>query len=358
MVTESEAPRQAVVTADEVGQRLDRFLAGALADLSRSRLAELARTGCVLRAGEKIVDPSVRVKQGECYDVHVPPAAPAVPIGEDIPLTIVYEDDQLVVVDKPAGLVVHPAAGHAVGTLVNALIAHCGASLSGIGGVRRPGIVHRLDKDTSGLLVVAKTDAAHQGLSEQFKSHGRDGRLERVYLALVWGAPPRHKGTIDAPLGRKPADRTRMAVGRGAGLREAVTHYEVLEAFPAGSGAAALVTLVACRLETGRTHQIRVHMAHIGHPLLGDAVYGSGFATRVSKLPAAARAALEALGRQALHATRLGFEHPTSGRALDFESPLPQDMACVVTALRQGWAPAPGARALTGRGGAAKKGRR
>jgi 23S rRNA pseudouridine1911/1915/1917 synthase len=260
-------------------------------------------------------------------DVDTPPSAAPEPAGEAIPLAIVFEDDHLLVLDKPAGLVVHPAPGHADGTLVNALIAHCGDSLSGIGGVRRPGIVHRLDKDTSGLLVVAKTDAAHQGLSGLFADHGRSGSLSREYCAVVWGWPDRSAGTVDAPIGRRPRQPTRMAVVGSDIGREAITHWRVEEALgPA--------TLVRCRLETGRTHQIRVHLAHIGHPLLGDATYGSGFKTKAATLGADARSALSDLGRQALHAAHLGFEHPVTGQPLAFESPLPADLARLIGSLR------------------------
>ena len=221
-----------------------------------------------------------------------------------------YEDDDLIVIDKPAGLVVHPAAGHATGTLVNALIAHCGDSLSGIGGVKRPGIVHRLDKDTTGLMVVAKTDPAHQSLAAQFADHGRTGPLRRGYLAFVWGAPARPKGTIDEPIDRHPKSRDSMAV-RDDG-RDAITHWQVLERFAGKDGKKrpAGASLIACRLETGRTHQIRVHLAHIGHPLLGDAAYGPGFKTKAARLPPAAQHALEDLGRQALHAYILAVRTP------------------------------------------------
>jgi 23S rRNA pseudouridine1911/1915/1917 synthase len=249
-------------------------------------------------------------------------------------LAIVYEDAELIVLDKPAGLAVHPGPGHASGTLVNALIAHCGASLSGIGGVKRPGIVHRLDKDTTGLLVVAKTDRAHRGLAGQFAAHGRDGRLERGYRAIAWGAPARAKGAIDAPLARSTANRTRIAVVRAGGGRRAVTRYEVLERFGAAGGARPVASLLRLVLETGRTHQVRVHLAHIGHPLLGDATYGAGFKASAHKLGAEAQAALAALGRQALHAAELAFVHPVSGKRLAFTAPLPPDMAGLLAALR------------------------
>jgi 23S rRNA pseudouridine1911/1915/1917 synthase len=229
-------------------------------------------------------------------------------------------------------LVVHPAAGHATGTLVNALIAHCGDSLSGIGGVKRPGIVHRLDKDTTGLMVVAKTDRAHRSLSKQFENK-LEGPLERGYLAIVWGAPDRPRGTIDAPLDRHRFARDKRAVREGG--RAAVTHWELVETYP-GSDGKPVASLLACTLETGRTHQIRVHLAHIGHPILGDETYGTGFKTKASRLPPAARDALARLGRQALHAERLAFEHPETGELMAFESPLPADLAALRTALAAG----------------------
>jgi 23S rRNA pseudouridine1911/1915/1917 synthase len=269
------------------------------------------------------------VKSGDSVTVAVPPPEPAKPMAEPIPLTIVYEDDALVVIDKPAGLVVHPAAGHASGTLVNALIAHCGDSLSGIGGVKRPGIVHRLDKNTSGLMVVAKTDAAHRALSAQFADK-TEGPLERGYLALVWGAPGRPKGTVDAPLDRHPQARDKRAVRPGG--RDAVTHWQVLERF-AGPDGKPVASLLECRLETGRTHQIRVHLAHIGHPILGDATYGSGFKTKAARLGPKARAALADLGRQALHAYLLIIEHPHTRKRLRFQSELPGDLRRLRDAL-------------------------
>ena len=324
------------VAAEDAGERLDRLLALRLEGLSRARLQALIRAGSVTRNGLAVGDPSLAVKAGERYLVEVPPPEPAEPEGEAIALAIVYEDAELVVVDKPAGLAVHPGPGHASGTLVNALIAHCGASLSGIGGVKRPGIVHRLDKDTSGLMVAAKTDRAHQGLARQFAAHGRDGRLERAYRAIVWGAPERVRGTVEAALARSAANRTRIAVVRAGSGRRAVTHYEVLERLPAAGSAKArpVASLLRLSLETGRTHQIRVHMSHIGHPLLGDATYGAGFKASARQLGPEARAALAALGRQALHAAELGFVHPVSGRRLVFTSALPPDMARLLAALR------------------------
>jgi 23S rRNA pseudouridine1911/1915/1917 synthase len=313
--------------------RLDRTLARAWDDLSRSRLQALIREGQVTVDGAVVLDPAWKAASGSVVRLTLPRPAPAAPQAERIALAVVYEDDDVIVVDKPPGLVVHPAAGHATGTLVNALIAHCGASLSGIGGVGRPGIVHRLDKDTSGLMVAAKNDRAHRSLAEQFADHGRSGPLERAYLALIWGVPARPHGVIDAPLGRSVQNREKIAVTAADHGRRAVTHYALLESFRAGGEA--LACLVRCTLETGRTHQIRVHMAHLGHPLLGDALYGAGFKTKASRLGEAGRAALAALGRQALHAAVLGFEHPSTKKPLRFESPQPADMQAVLDALRR-----------------------
>jgi 23S rRNA pseudouridine1911/1915/1917 synthase len=329
MTSPSSHPLEAIVAAEEAGDRLDRFLGRRFPETSRARFQALIANGCVAVEGAEATEARRKMKAGERVSVRLPPAVAAEPLPETMPLDIIYEDDVLIVIDKPAGLVVHPAAGHETGTLVNALIAHCGESLSGIGGVRRPGIVHRLDKDTSGLLVVAKTDQAHKGLSEQFAAHGRDGRLERAYIAIVWGAPERRHGTVDAPIGRHATAREKMSVARRSGAREAVTHYDVEQRF----GAPPYASLLRCRLETGRTHQIRVHMAHIGHPLLGDETYGKGFKASIGKLPEAARAALKALGRQALHAAVLGFEHPVSGEPMHFECDPPADLAALIAAL-------------------------
>jgi 23S rRNA pseudouridine1911/1915/1917 synthase len=334
MIAERETKERLALTVDEAaaGTRLDAFLAGAVRDLSRSRAKGLILSGAVAVGGATIVEPKWPVKSGESVVVNVPEPEPAEPEGEAIPLVVVYEDDDLIVIDKPAGLVVHPAAGNRTGTLVNALIAHCGASLSGIGGVSRPGIVHRLDKDTSGLMVVAKNDRSHRSLAAQFADHGRSGPLERGYLAIVWGAPTVREGTIDAPLGRSSRNREKIEVKKSGG-REAVTHYRLAESY-GPKGKPALASLMECRLETGRTHQIRVHLAAIGHPLIGDEAYGAGFKTKVSTLPEPARSIAAALPRQALHAYLLGFEHPTTGEALRFESPLPADIAALRTALK------------------------
>ncbi len=325
------------VRPDDTGQRLDRWLAGRLAgphpELSRARVQALIRDGQVSNGTETIREANHRVKSGEIYSLSVPDAEVGDVAAEEIALQVVYEDDAVIVIDKPPGMVVHPAAGHASGTLVNALLAHCGESLSGIGGVRRPGIVHRLDKDTSGLLVVAKSDAAHKSLSEQFKSHGADGRLRRVYRALVWGVLDRPAGMIDAPLTRSSANRKKISITRSSIGRHAVTHYRVIETFD-GADKKGVASLLELQLETGRTHQIRVHLAHIGHPVLGDQVYGTGFKTQVSLLTERANAALDALGRQALHAAELEFEHPVNLEQLAFESVIPLDIQTVVDALR------------------------
>ncbi|HLI21861.1 MAG TPA: RluA family pseudouridine synthase [Stellaceae bacterium] len=301
----------------EAGERLDRMLAARLATLSRSRLKKLIETGQVSLEGATINDPSMRVKAGQSFVVDLPLPVDDRPEPQAMPLAVVYEDDQLLVLDKPAGLVVHPAPGNPDRTLVNALLAHCGASLAGIGGVRRPGIVHRIDKDTSGLMVVAKTDLAQQKLSADFAAH----RLTRSYVAVVRGVPSPREGTIANRIGRSRTNRKKMAVVTSGG-KEAVTHYKVLRAL--GLRAA----LVECRLATGRTHQIRVHMTTIGHPLIGDQTYSRG---RAAGLPEAARA----FPRQALHANLIGFHHPVTGGYLEFTSSLPADMAELIAILEQ-----------------------
>ena len=320
-----------IVEGDEGSTRLDRVLAVRQPGLSRSRLKALILAGSVTLRGTPVRDPAYHVMSGDTITIHVPEAAPPEPAGEDIALNIVYEDDDIIVIDKPKGLVVHPAAGHETGTLVNALIAHCGASLSGIGGVRRPGIVHRLDKDTTGLMVAAKNDRAHQSLTAQFADHGRTGAMRRGYLAFAWDLPHRQRGTIDAPIDRHPHAREKMAVREGG--RDAVTHWELQEAFNGRDGKPVAAQL-ACQLETGRTHQIRVHLAHIGHPLLGDAVYGPHFKTKASRLGSGSQVALAALGRQALHAYLLALEHPQSGALLEWMSDLPADLTVLREKLR------------------------
>jgi 23S rRNA pseudouridine1911/1915/1917 synthase len=351
---DAPAVHTATIGADDDGVRLDRALAAAMDNLSRSRLKTLILAGHVAIGGRTICDPGHRVNAGDAVSVVVPQAAPAEPQAEDIPLTVVYEDGDIIVIDKPRGLVVHPGAGNWTGTLVNALVAHCGATLSGIGGVRRPGIVHRLDKDTTGLMVVAKNDHAHQSLAAQFADHGRTGPLQRGYRAFVWGAPDRPRGEIDKPIDRHPTVRDRMAVRPGG--REAITLWEVVERYPAAkaqessqdagrsaargdkgngnsSSAAAVVSLLDCQLRTGRTHQIRVHLASIGHPLLGDDTYGPGFRTKTALLSEPAKIALAALSRQALHAYLLAIEHPATGEEMVFRAELPPDLARLRLAL-------------------------
>jgi len=314
--------------ADEAGRRLDRVLAAALPELSRSRLKALILEGRVAvagaGAGAVISEPSRRVKPGERFDVTVPAPTPAVPAAQAMPLEILFEDDHLIVIVKPAGLTVHPAAGNPDRTLVNALIAHCGASLSGIGGVARPGIVHRLDKDTSGVMVAAKTDRAHAALSQQFARH----TIERAYLALVRGVPRPAAGRIEGTIGRSTRDRKKMAVVTRGG-KAAATRYRVLRRY------AAAASLVECRLETGRTHQIRVHMAHAGHPVLGDPVYGRARHRGAAEFPPSVRKVVEAFRRQALHAAVLGFDHPATGRRVRFEAPVPADFSSLINSLER-----------------------
>jgi 23S rRNA pseudouridine1911/1915/1917 synthase len=289
---------------DDAGQRLDKFLASRLPELSRARVQDLIEAGEVTRDDAVITEGSSRVKPGQSYAVHLPAPRPALPQAEARALDVVFEDEHLLVVDKPAGLVVHPAPGHARGTLVNALLAHCAGSLSGIGGVLRPGIVHRIDKDVSGLLVVAKHDRAHIGLASQFSVH----RIERAYEAITWGVPPRPSGSIDRPIGRHPRDRKRMAVLESG--KRALTHYRLLEAF--GTLAARLEAVLA----TGRTHQIRVHLATLGLGIIGDPVYRP---RRRPPVSADLQRHVASFGRIALHACRLGFEHPVTGEWQRFE---------------------------------------
>ncbi len=302
------------VPFEKSGLRIDKWLAETT-DLSRSRLTALIEEGRVFRNGSPLAGGDKKTAENDVFDIFVPPPEPAVPLPQDIPLSVVYEDDDLLVLNKAAGMVVHPAAGNHDGTLVNALLAHCKSGLSGIGGVARPGIVHRLDKDTSGLMVVAKNDFTHQGLSAQFEVHS----LERCYLALVWGVPSPLSGVIETQIGRSAADRKKMAVLTGGGKR-AETHYRVLKILAGGA-----FSLVECSLKTGRTHQVRVHMTHIGHPLIGDQLYGRP-PRRTDETLAPARA----FPRQALHSYKMSFTAPRSGKLLSFELPLPDDMADLI----------------------------
>jgi 23S rRNA pseudouridine1911/1915/1917 synthase len=321
--------RTALADEDHAGWRLDRFLAAALPDFSRSRLKQLLDEGAIFLGARTIKDANHRVKPGESYVVTIPPTVPAVPQGQDIPLEVVYEDKDLIVINKPAGLVVHPAAGNPDGTLVNALIGHCGPGVLRIGGEERPGIVHRLDKDTSGLLVAAKTERAMASLAKQFANH----TIERAYNAVVWGAPRDTTGLIESQIGRSPFDRKRMTVLRTGGKR-AATRYKVIEKF--GPGDRPFASLIECRLETGRTHQIRVHLTHLGHPLIGDPQYGRNRVAPKPKSPLQERAFTVAgdFPRQALHAFVLGFQHPSLHKTLRFEAPWPADFAELVEALR------------------------
>jgi 23S rRNA pseudouridine1911/1915/1917 synthase len=307
--------RLVVLGPEEAGGRIDKALAARLPELSRARIQALIAEGRVSRAGRPVTDPAARAGADD-YRIEIPPPQPAEPLPQDIPLKILFEDAHLIVVDKPAGMAMHPAPGSEDGTLVNALLHHCGASLSGIGGVARPGIVHRIDKETSGVVAAAKTDAAHQALSALFAAHD----IERLYIALTRGAPTPSRGTIEGAIARSAHDRKKMALVKSGG-RHAVTHYVVERTF--GAREKPLAARVACRLETGRTHQIRVHLASRGAPCLGDPVYGSG----VPAEPVRRAVAEAGLRRQALHAAVLGFRHPATGETLRFESPLPADMA-------------------------------
>ncbi len=315
-------PFEVVAEPGAAGQRTDRFLADAIGTVSRSRVKALMLGGAVLRDGIPLHEPADPVRAGACFIVQPPAPVSATPQAQHIPFTILHEDADLIVLDKPAGLVVHPAPGNQDGTLVNALLAHCGDTLPGIGGERRPGIVHRLDKDTSGVMVVAKTEAALARLSAAFAA--RD--LDRAYLALAWGVPAAMQGEVEGAIGRDPRDRKRMAVVSRGG-KPALTRYSVLRAWPPTA------TLVECVLATGRTHQIRVHMAGIGHPLVGDPVYLRRVPAAAKALAEPARGTLLDFPRQALHATRLGFRHPRTGQAMLFERPIPPDMQALVAAL-------------------------
>ncbi len=333
------------ISPEDHGQRLDRVLTAAADDMSRARVQALIKQGQVTIDGEIVVDPGAKLRTGQALAMIIPPAQEAEPKGEALPLDIVFEDGHVLVLNKPAGLVVHPGAGRQDGTLVNALIAHCGDSLSGIGGVKRPGIVHRLDRLTSGLMVVAKTDRAHRSLSEQFAAHGRDGRLHRQYRGFAWNRFVRPTLFADGRIGRHPTSRRKMAIVPEPHGREAVTHaMRAAEYAPPDRDAdrsaapheavpGLIVTEFTAVLETGRTHQIRVHLTALGHPLLGDPVYGRGFASRETQLPPGVRAALELLDRQALHAEVLAFEHPQTRKACEFEVELPDDLARLQKAL-------------------------
>ncbi len=315
-----------IATDDDIGARLDKFLVARLPEFSRSRLQSLIENGCVACNGTAIEDANVKVKRGQEFTVTVPEAIPSHLLPQDIALNIIYEDDDLLIINKQAGLTVHPGAGNPDNTLVNALLAHCGDSLSGIGGVARPGIVHRIDKDTSGLLVVAKNDVSHVHLSKQLA----DRSLKRTYTALVWGVPKLPSGTVTGNIGRSPMNRQKMALVKKGG-KAAVTHYKVTKDFGA-------LSLLECQLETGRTHQIRVHMAHIGHALVGDPVYGQATAQRLKAsayktLSDETKAVLLAFHRQALHAKALTLIHPKTGEKMRFTCKPPADMQTLMESL-------------------------
>ncbi len=316
------------VPSIKVGARLDRFLTDALAEqvdgLSRNRIQSLLAHACVRLDNTVVIEAKKKVSEGEIYTVSIPPPEPAIPQPQDIPLEIAYEDDDVIVVNKPAGMVVHPAAGNPDKTLVNAMLAHCGESLSGIGGVARPGIVHRLDKDTSGLIIVAKNEVSHASLSQQFADHS----IERSYRALVWGVPNPLSGKIEGNIGRSPHNRKKMAIVSRGG-KYAITNYKVLETFNTAAA------LVECRLETGRTHQIRVHMASLGHSIMGDPVYGSG-ERRVLRENTALKDTLKIYNYQALHALILGFKHPKTGKTIKLKSELPNNFNRLIDSLQEG----------------------
>lgn len=337
---EADANKKAFIVEEDVSERLDVWLSKTLAgEFSRNRLKSLIEAGAVKIDGLEVIVPKKKVLPGQNIEIIVPEPEDPAPKPQDIPLDVIFEDDHLIVINKPAGLVVHPGAGNPTGTLVNALLHHCGASLSGIGGVKRPGIVHRLDKDTSGVMIVAKHDGAHKHLSEQFADHGRTGALERSYLALAWGAPNPTNGVISTYLGRSN-DRLKRAVcpPTAPGAKHALTHFKTNESFFIDDNRhqdkqSAICSLIECNLETGRTHQIRVHLAHIGHPLIGDDTYGAAFRTKVNKLPEPVKSQVAAFSRQALHAYLLQIEHPVSNEIMRFETKPPQDMAALMENL-------------------------
>ena len=312
-----------IATAQDEGARLDKVLAVAWPDQSRSRIKALIEDGHLRVNGDVARKMSAKVKQDDVFELVIPPAEPAEPIAENIKLDVLYEDDDLLVINKPAGMVVHPAAGNESGTLVNALLAHCGDSLSGIGGVKRPGIVHRLDKDTSGAMVVAKNDTAHRALSTLFSEDKEN--IDRAYLAVVWGIPRPLAGDIEGNIGRSPRNRKKMTVLRTGG-KYALTHYKTLQ-----SRDDSLASLVECRLATGRTHQIRVHMTHIGHSLVCDPVYGRNKNSQKCNLET--QELLNAFNKQALHARTLGFIHPRTGEYISTTAPLPDDLNALIESL-------------------------
>lgn len=318
------APVPLIVPAEAAGARIDRWIAETDPTLSRSRVKALLGEGAIRLNGVAAPSPSVKLKQGDAIEIDMPAPVPASPVPQALPLRVLFEDEHLIVLDKEAGMAVHPAPGTPDGTLVNALLAHCGEGLLGIGGVSRPGIVHRLDKGTSGVMVVAKTDAAYGGLQPQFADH----TIERRYLAVCWRAPRMTSGAIDKPIGRSPYNRKKMAILAHGG-RRAITHFRVAERF----GAPAFASLLECRLETGRTHQIRVHLTSLGHPILGDPTYGRGHTSLVRTLQGDLALAISRLERPMLHAAKLGFRHPVGGQDLTFDAHAPGDFTSLLALL-------------------------
>ncbi|MEC7831254.1 MAG: RluA family pseudouridine synthase [Pseudomonadota bacterium] len=316
------------VSVEDSGLRLDQFLTLKNSNLSRSRIKALIKESFIVKINNKkrtvINEPSKKVKLYENFEITIPEAVDPKPIGQNIPLDILHEDNDIIVINKPANIVVHPAPGNYDNTLVNALIAHCGSSLSGIGGEKKPGIVHRLDKDTSGVMVVAKNDKSHESLSKQFSNHGRDGKLVRSYKALVWGIPHLQSGKIETYLGRSLKNRKKIAIfsEEKKGRKFAITHWKKIK-----SNKKLDISEIECNLETGRTHQIRVHLTHIGIPIIGDQVYGTGFKSKLNKYDSSTKTLLSNIFyRQALHAYKLGFEHPKTKKKLNFETKLPKDI--------------------------------
>ena len=323
MITDNNIYTSEIVNKDYKAWRIDKFLAQSFADLSRAQIQRLIKEGQVTCDDNVILDPAFKVREGDSYQLIVPPPVEAEPQPENIPLDIVFEDDDLIVVNKPAGMTVHPAPGAYQGTLVNALLFHCGSSLSGVGGVKRPGIVHRIDKDTSGLLVVAKNDVAHRFLSDQFFDHS----IERTYFALVYGVPNPLKGKIVGNIARSSFDRKKMALVQTGG-KYACTNYQALEVFKN------IAALVKCNLETGRTHQIRVHMSSIGCNLIGDQLYSKNKKTLIKGISETDKSFINSFSRQALHATTLGFIHPRTKQFLHFKTPFPEDFRALYNVLK------------------------
>ncbi|AQX17950.1 MULTISPECIES: RluA family pseudouridine synthase [Bartonella] len=329
---------QHITNENACGQRIDQWLAKQYkGELSRSRLQTLIREGYLKIDGQLIKEPKTKLKSNQIIELTIPTPNEAQPQGEALVLDILFEDNHIIVINKPAGLVVHPGNGNWTGTLVNGLIYHCRDSLSGIGGIKRPGIVHRLDKDTSGVMVIAKNDLAHRNLNAQFADHGRTSALDRRYHAVIWGSPNRNIATIDTFLARSSRDRTKRTVVHSeyAHARRAITHFSLLEKYGTCNDTTSLASLLECRLETGRTHQIRVHMSHIGHPLIGDKVYGNAFKTKSNTLDPEIKNTIDQFNRQALHATSLTFEHPANSEIMSFSSPFPKDLADLLNHLKK-----------------------